>query len=124
VSLTTRVLLALAAGVGLGLVLSGIDANLSRRVADAVEPAGTLFVNAIRMTVIPLVVSSLIVGIATSGGGGALARIGLRGVAVFLVLLTLSGVVGALVGGCESTRERGDEWRRRGIRSTVDPIAG
>ena len=96
-SLTTRVLLALAAGVGLGLVLSGIDANLSRRVADAVEPAGTLFVNAIRMTVIPLVVSSLIVGIATSGGGGALARIGLRGVAVFLVLLTLSGVVGALV---------------------------
>ena len=39
-----------------------------------------MFVNAIRMTVIPLVVSMLIVGIATSGGGAAIARMGARGV--------------------------------------------
>lgn len=96
-SLTTRVLLALAAGVGLGLLLSEIDPDLSRRVAAVVEPVGTLFVNAIRMTVIPLVVSSLIVGIATSRGGGSIARIGLRGVIVFLVLLGVSGAVGALL---------------------------
>ncbi|HEY9226026.1 MAG TPA: cation:dicarboxylase symporter family transporter, partial [Gemmatimonadaceae bacterium] len=86
-SLTTRVLLALAAGVGVGLLLSEIDPNVSRVAADAIEPIGTLFVNAIRMTVIPLVVSSLIVGIATSGSGSAIARVGGRGIVVFLALL-------------------------------------
>jgi Na+/H+-dicarboxylate symporter len=97
VSLTTRVLLALAAGVGVGLGLSEIDPVMSRSVAAVVEPVGTLFVNAIRMTVIPLVVSSLIVGIATSGSGASVAKIGGRGVIVFLVLLAASGAVGALI---------------------------
>jgi Na+/H+-dicarboxylate symporter len=97
VSLTTRVLLALAAGVGVGLGLSEIDPAMSRSVAAVVEPVGTLFVNAIRMTVIPLVVSSLIVGLATSGSGASVAKIGGRGVIVFLVLLAASGAVGALI---------------------------
>jgi proton glutamate symport protein len=97
VSLTTRVLIALAAGVGVGLALSEIDPDLSRRTAAVVEPIGTLFVNAIRMTVIPLVVSMLIVGIATSASGSAIARLGGRGLVVFLILLTASGVVGAVV---------------------------
>jgi proton glutamate symport protein len=97
VSLTTRVLLALAAGIGIGLLLSEINPDLSRATANAVEPVGTLFVNAIRMTVIPLVVSMLIVGVATARSGSSVARVGGRGIVVFLVLLTLSGVVGAAV---------------------------
>lgn len=96
-SLTTRVLLALIAGVGVGLLLSGTDANVSRVAVSVVEPVGTLFVNGIRMTVIPLVVSSLIVGIATSNSGAAVARIGGRGIVVFVVMLTASGITGALV---------------------------
>jgi Na+/H+-dicarboxylate symporter len=96
-SLTTRVLIALAAGVGVGLALSEINPALSLNAAAFVEPVGTVFVNAIRMTVIPLVVSTLIAGIATVGSGSAVARIGGRGIAVFVVLLLLSGVVGALV---------------------------
>ena len=96
-SLTTRVLLALAAGVGVGLGLSEIDPAMSRSVAAVVEPVGTLFVNAIRMTVIPLVVSSLIVGIATSGSGASVAKIGGRGAIVFLILLAASGAIGALI---------------------------
>ena len=96
-SLTTRVLLALAAGVGVGLVLNAISPEASAKVAAFVEPVGTIFVNAIRMTVIPLVVSMLIVGIATVGSGSAVARIGGRGIAIFVILLMLSGTVGALV---------------------------
>lgn len=96
-SLTTRVLLALAAGVGVGLALNAASPEVSAKVATFVEPVGTIFVNAIRMTVIPLVVSLLIVGIATVGSGAAVARIGGRGIAIFVVLLVLSGTVGALV---------------------------
>ena len=96
-SLTTRVLIALAAGVGAGLVLSEISPAISVKTAAFVEPVGTIFVNAIRMTVIPLVVSTLIVGVATVGSGSAVARIGGRGITIFVILLVLSGVVGALV---------------------------
>jgi Na+/H+-dicarboxylate symporter len=97
VSLSTRVLLALVAGIGIGLVLSAADPAITRVVISAVEPVGALFVNAIRMTVIPLVVSSLIVGIATSDSGAAVARIGGRGFAVFLALLVAAGLLSAVV---------------------------
>jgi Na+/H+-dicarboxylate symporter len=96
-SLTTRVLIALAAGVAVGLALSEINPDVATKTAAFVEPVGTLFVNAIRMTVIPLVVSTLIVGIATVGSGSAVARIGGRGIALFVVMLLLSGIVGALI---------------------------
>jgi len=97
VSLSTRVLLALAAGIGIGLFLSTIDPSSARVVVAVVEPVGTLFVNGIRMTVIPLVVSCLVVGIATSSSGAMVARVGGRGIAVFVVLLVAAGIVGAVV---------------------------
>jgi Na+/H+-dicarboxylate symporter len=97
VSLTTKVLLALVAGVGIGLALSTADPHAARRVIAVVEPVGTLFVNAIRMTVIPLVFSSLVVGIVSSGSGAIVANIGGRSIVVFVALLVASGIVGALV---------------------------
>jgi Na+/H+-dicarboxylate symporter len=90
-------LLALGAGIGLGLLLSAVDAQFSRNVVAIVEPVGTIFVNAIRMTVIPLVVSMLITGIAASGSGSVIARLGGRGILVFVILLLASGIVGAVV---------------------------
>ena len=97
-SLSTRVLLALGAGVIVGLAVAAIGGTAARVAIAVAEPVGTLFVNAIRMTVIPLVVSSLVVGIATSGGGNVVARIGGRGLVVMVLLLAASGAVGALVG--------------------------
>lgn len=97
-SLSTKVLLALGAGIVVGLAIAAADGSVARIAIPIIEPLGTLFVNAIRMTVIPLVVSSLVVGIATSGGGNIVARIGGRGLVVFLLILIASGAVGALVG--------------------------
>jgi Na+/H+-dicarboxylate symporter len=97
VSLTTRVLIALVAGIGVGLLVSTTDPALDRAIVAVIEPVGTLFVNAIRMTVIPLVMASLIVGIATSSSGAVVAKIGGRGLIVFLILLLASGAVGAVV---------------------------
>ncbi len=96
-SLTTRVLVALIAGLAGGLLLSTLAGPVARPIVAVVEPVGIVFVNAIRMTVIPLVVSSLIVGIATTGGGAGVARIGVRGLAVFLTILIASGLLGAFV---------------------------
>src|ERR1043166_8177139 len=49
------------------------------------------------MTVIPLVVSMLIVGIASTGNAASVGRMGGRGIVVFLTLLTASGLTAALV---------------------------
>ena len=55
--------------------------------ADALAPVGTLWVNAIRMTVIPLVVSLLITGVASATDVSTIGRIGGRTLVVFGVLL-------------------------------------
>ncbi|MFI5229350.1 MAG: dicarboxylate/amino acid:cation symporter [Gemmatimonadales bacterium] len=96
-SLSTRVLLALGAGIAAGLALSVSQSSATHAVVAIVEPVGTLFIAAIRMTVIPLVVSSLIVGIAAAENGADLARLGGRGIVLFVVLLFASGIVAALV---------------------------
>lgn len=96
-SLSTRVLVALVLGVAAGLVLNRTSPAAASAVVAAVEPVGTLFVNAIRVTVIPLVLGSLIVGIATAGGGAVVRRIGGRGLVIFLILLLASGILAAIV---------------------------
>ena len=118
-SITTRVLLALAAGVGLGLLLSAADPALARGVVAIVEPVGTLFVNAIRMTVIPLVVSTLVVGIATSSNGSTIARLGGRGIVVFLILLLASGVTGAVVSAPILSRVTPDSTALANLRASA-----
>jgi proton glutamate symport protein len=97
VSLSTRVLIALGAGIAAGIALSRMDPGISRAVVAGVEPFGTLFVNAIRMTVVPLVVSSLVVGVASTQDRAMLARVGGRGLLVFVVLLSISGTLAAIV---------------------------
>ena len=95
-SLSTRVLLALVAGLLFGLLLSRASAATIERVLGYVEPFGTLFVNAIRMTVVPLVVSLVVVGIA-GADATRIARMGGRALLVAIVFLCLSGLVGALI---------------------------
>jgi len=87
VSLTTRVLLALVAGIALGLALSAVGGDAARIGVQLAEPVGTLFVNAIRMTVIPLVVSLIITGVASATDVKAIGRLGGRTLLTFVLML-------------------------------------
>ena len=84
---STRVLAALVAAIliGFGIASTG-SANLLRA-ADFIAPIGTVWVNAIRMTVIPLVVSLLITGVASVADVKSIGRLGGRTLLVFLGLL-------------------------------------
>lgn len=94
-SLTARVLLGLVLGLALGIALAPAETGVAATVVTWVEPVGGLWVNAIRMTVIPLIVSLLLGGI-TASGSGTVARVGGRAVAWFLGLVagttTLAGL--------------------------------
>jgi len=97
-SLTLQVLLALIAGLAVGLGLAGSDASAAQTTLAVLEPIGTLFINAIRMTVIPLVVSTLIVGVSSAPDPRAVGRIGARALAIFVVVLSAASAMGVLIG--------------------------
>lgn len=84
---STRVLLALGAAVAGGFAI-GASANPSLvRVADWIAPIGIIWVNAIRMTVIPLVVSLIVTGVASTSNLTSIGRMGGRTLMVFGLLL-------------------------------------
>lgn len=85
-TLTLRVLIALVAGLAIGVAVSLLGTPWMLTSVDFVEPIGALWVNAIRMTVIPLVVSLLVTGIASASGASA-GRIGGRAFLWFVVLV-------------------------------------
>lgn len=96
--LTLQVLLALLAGLGLGLGLAGLDSPFAQTVLGALGPVGTLFINAIRMTVIPLVTATLIVGVGSAPSPRAVGRLGARSLATFVVVLGAASATGVILG--------------------------
>jgi Na+/H+-dicarboxylate symporter len=95
VPLTVRVLIGLVLGFAVGFVANAVTALAS--VPVYVEPVGTLFINGIRMTVIPLVVASLIVGVAAAPDARTIGRLGGRALAWFIAVLVVAATLGALV---------------------------
>ena len=91
-----QALAALVAGLALGLAASAADSALLRSAVALIEPVGTLWVNAIRMTVIPLVVSSLLVAVAGTSPG-SVGRLGIRALAVFVILMSVIAALTAVV---------------------------
>ena len=96
-SLTARVLIALIAGFALGIAITSSQSETMLGVARAIEPIGTLWINAIRMTVIPLVVSSLIAGVAGAPDPKSVGRIGGRALLIFFAVLGATAVLSIIV---------------------------
>ncbi|MGI9077563.1 MAG: dicarboxylate/amino acid:cation symporter [Gemmatimonadaceae bacterium] len=97
-SLTGRVLTGLAVGLLAGIAISTWPSEPAIAFVGLVKPIGTLWINAIRMTVIPLVVSSLMVGIASAPDPSSIGRIGWRALVIFLVVVTAASVFAVVVG--------------------------
>ena len=84
---STRVLIGLGGGLALGALIAAIGNPRYVEWADAITPLGTLWINAIRMTIIPLVVALLITGVAGAADLRAIGRIGGRSLLTFVLLL-------------------------------------
>ena len=96
-SLTTRVLIALVVGIAGGVAIASSGSPRLVRAATAIEPLGTLWINAIRMTVIPLVVGALIVGITSAPSARSIGRVGRRAIVFFIVTLFAAAAYAALL---------------------------
>jgi proton glutamate symport protein len=93
---TARVVAALAAGLTIGIAVSASGNIALRAIAAAVEPIGIVWINAIRMTVIPLVVSLLFVSMTSFADVRSAGRSGGRALLVFAAFLVASAALAVL----------------------------
>ncbi|MBT2115783.1 cation:dicarboxylase symporter family transporter [Dyella sp. LX-66] len=92
---TARVLAGLAAGAALGLALDAMSPELAVRVADVAQPLGRLWLNALQMTVVPLVLALIVVGVNTATDAAASGRVARRAILVFIVILAGGALLAA-----------------------------
>lgn len=95
-SLTVKVLAALIGGLSAGLAITASGISWLGTLTAWIEPLGRIWVNAIRMTVLPLVGSLLVVGVVGTDVR-AVGRIGGRAILLFVSLITVAAVLTALV---------------------------
>ena len=96
-SASTRILI----GLGMGLI-GGISFSLLEVPADSllpsiIEPIGTLWVNGIRMTVVPLLMALMITAIAGQETTGTVAQLGGKTMALFVTMIVASSLITFLV---------------------------
>ena len=98
IPLHRRILIGLLVGVTAGLIVNGAFGGDHPSVAwiirNITEPIGQLFLRLLLMTVIPLVFSSLVVGVAGIGNIRKLGRIGLKTFVYTILISAISVVIG------------------------------
>ncbi|TLX61866.1 dicarboxylate/amino acid:cation symporter [Stutzerimonas nosocomialis] len=89
-ALWQQILIGLALGIGTGIVFK----------ADALvlAPIGTLFLNAIKMLIVPLVFVSLVAGITSMQDSAKLGRISIKTILIYLVTTAFAVTIGLLFG--------------------------
>jgi len=95
-SQTTRVLLSLIAGAVVGLGLAFWDPAVAEQVASVVHPIGRLWLNALQMTVVPLVVALVVIGVNAASDAAASGRTARTAIAVFIALLVMGATFTAI----------------------------
>ena len=87
---------ALVLGLVCGIAATESNSPFALEAVGFVEPFGVLWVNAIRMTVIPLIAASLVVAVSGTGAR-TMGRLGTRALVVFVMLLVLVSSLAVLV---------------------------
>jgi Na+/H+-dicarboxylate symporter len=87
------ILAALILGLGLGILLD----TQAHGLTEAADIVGTLWLNGLRMTVVPLVVALLITGIAQTAAAARAGKLALRAVITMMVILWASATMAAFV---------------------------
>jgi proton glutamate symport protein len=92
ISLAWQILIGLILGIAVGALFYGNDS-----VQTYLQPVGDIFIRLIKMIVIPIVISSLIVGVAGVGDIKQLGRLGGKTILYFEIITTLAIAIGLLV---------------------------
>jgi len=97
VRLERKILLGFGAGVVVGLLARAPGMASFAVVASYLEPVGTVFIRLITMVVVPLVVASVFVGVASLGDIRSLGRVGAKTLTFFFGTTLVAALIGLLV---------------------------
>ncbi len=96
VSLPVQILIALVAGIVVGLICSAIGEGGKAFTANYLKPFGDIFVNLLKFIVVPVVLLSMIDGILSMGDMKKVGSVGVKTVAYFLCTTAIACVIGLL----------------------------
>jgi Na+/H+-dicarboxylate symporter len=91
-----RILIGMAAGVLFAVALTQFDWGKGF-IVDWIKPFGTIFINALKLIAIPLILGSLISGIADLNNITQLSKMGLRTIAIYIVTTLVAVSLGLAI---------------------------
>ncbi|WP_420022227.1 glutamate/aspartate:proton symporter GltP [Blochmannia endosymbiont of Camponotus sp.] len=94
ITLAWKIFFALNLGIVLGIVLHNQTELKDWMIMTFLSPAGEIFIRMIKMIVVPIVMATLVVGIAGIGDARKLGSIGLKTIIYFEIITTLAIVLG------------------------------
>jgi Na+/H+-dicarboxylate symporter len=106
-NLTVRILIGMAAGLLLGMLIKLAEVPpdhwlVSFVVEGVIDAGGSIFINSLKLLVVPLVFVSLICGSASLGGHGNVGRVGVKTLGLYLattgLAITIALVLSLLIG--------------------------
>jgi Na+/H+-dicarboxylate symporter len=96
-SKSVSILVGLVLGLVFGASLSYSGSSVLQGALVLTEPLGLMWINAIRMTVVPLLVALLVTSIAGRRDTGLVARVGIQTFGLFFFLVAVSGLAALMV---------------------------
>jgi proton glutamate symport protein len=91
IGLAYQILIGLILGIVVGAIFYGND-----NIATYLQPIGDIFLRAIKMIVVPIVIASIVVGVAGVGDLKKVGRLGFKTILYFEIVTTIAMVVGLL----------------------------
>ncbi|HTJ20753.1 MAG TPA: cation:dicarboxylase symporter family transporter [Gemmatimonadaceae bacterium] len=119
----TRAFAALGAGLALGVAIATSHTPVLQALPNYLEPIGKLWVNALRMTVIPLVTTAILVGIDALPDSRSISRLAGRVLVVFLIVLLAAATLATLAGRTVFSWLNIDPASATALRGMVDATA-
>tara|TARA_B100002052_G_scaffold266620_1_gene263960 strand:+ start:1351 stop:2595 length:1245 start_codon:yes stop_codon:yes gene_type:complete len=92
-----QVLLAMILGCILGSVLKSFDSVLVDPIYQIITLLGTIFVRLLKMVMVPLIFTSIILGVSSIGSGKKVSRIGIKTLIYYLCTSLLAIITGLLL---------------------------
>lgn len=95
IPLHNKIVIGLVLGLSFGLIsiFSGMPASIT---INFIKPIGVIFVNALKMIAVPLIIASLIVGVANLGDISRLSRMGSKTIGLYIVTTVIATTIGLL----------------------------
>ncbi|PID14733.1 glutamate:protein symporter [Sporosarcina sp. P34] len=90
-SLAYQILIGLVLGIAVGAIFYG-----NPSVERYLQPIGTMFINMIKMIVVPIIISTLVIGVAGTGDIKKLGKLGGKTLIYFEIVTTIAIIVGLM----------------------------